>query len=120
MAEHNDFGVKGESLAKDYLQRKGYKILKTNFRIGNAEVDIIAEEKKQIVFVEVKTRHQSRFGNPEIAVNREKRNNMKRVARAYISINNVQGQVRFDIISIVKKQNKETEITHFEDAFFLK
>ena len=84
MAEHIDFGKRGEQLAKEYLQKKGYKILKSNYRVGNAEVDLIAEHNKQTVFIEVKTRMQSKFGNPEMAVTQEKRRNMKRVARAYI------------------------------------
>lgn len=120
MAEHIDFGKKGEEMAKNYLQRKGYKILKTNYRIGNAEVDIIAEHSKQVIFVEVKTRKQSQYGNPEISVNRDKRKNMKRVARAYIEYNKIQGEVRFDIITIVFATKSEYELSHFEDAFFLK
>lgn len=120
MAEHNDFGAIGERLAREYLLSKGYAILKTNYRVGNAEVDIIAEHKKQVVFVEVKSRHQTQFGNPEIAVNREKRSNMKRVARSYIEKHKLKGEVRFDIISILVPKQGKPDITHFEDAFFLR
>lgn len=120
MAEHNDFGLRGESLAKEYLLKKGYSILEVNYRVSNAEVDIIAKLNKLVVFVEVKARRRSNYGNPEIAVNREKRNNMKRVARSYIGLHRIKGEVRFDIISIIMDQNSEVEITHFEDAFFLR
>ena len=120
MAEHNDFGMRGENLAQEYLREKGYIILETNYRVSNAEVDIVAKYNKIIVFVEVKTRRQTIYGNPEIAVNREKRNNMKRVARSYIGLHRIKGEVRFDIVSIIIDKNSEVEITHFEDAFFLK
>jgi putative endonuclease len=56
MADHNDFGTQGEQMAKSYLVKKGYKILKTNYRVRNAEVDIIAELGGIVVFVEVKSR----------------------------------------------------------------
>lgn len=120
MAEHNDFGMRGENLAQEYLREKGYVILETNYRVSNAEVDIVAKYNKIIVFVEVKTRRQTIYGNPEIAVNREKRKNMKRVARGYINIHRHKGEVRFDIISIVLSMSGQAQITHFEDAFFLK
>lgn len=120
MADHNDFGLRGEQLAQEYLQEKGYVILETNYRISNAEVDIVAKHNKTIVFIEVKTRRQSKYGNPEIAVNHEKRKNMKRVARGYINIHRIKGEVRFDIISILLSMSGPAEITHFEDAFFLR
>lgn len=120
MAEHIDFGKRGEQLAKEYLQKKGYKILKSNYRVGNAEVDLIAEHNKQTIFIEVKTRMQSKFGNPEIAVTQEKRRNMKKVARGYIQYNKLQGEVRFDIISITFSNKNDYELMHFDDAFFLR
>jgi len=120
MAEHNDFGKRGEDLAQEYLREKGYVILETNYRVSNAEVDIVAKYNKIIVFVEVKTRRQTIYGNPEIAVNREKRKNMKRVARGYINLHRHKGEVRFDIISIVLSMSGQSQITHFEDAFFLR
>ncbi len=120
MAEHIDLGKRGEQLAKEYLQKKGFKILKTNYRVGNAEVDIIAEHQKQTVFIEVKTRMISKYGTPEMAVTQEKRRNMKRVARGYIQNNKLSGEVRFDIISIIFSNKNDYELLHFDDAFFLK
>jgi len=120
MAEHIDFGKRGEQLAKEYLQKKGYKILKSNYRVGNAEVDLIAEFNKTTIFIEVKTRMQSKYGTPEMAVTQEKRRNMKRVARAYIQYNKLQGEVRFDIISITFSNKNDYELMHFDDAFFLR
>lgn len=120
MAEHIDLGKRGEQLAKEYLQKKGFKILKTNYRVGNAEVDIIAEHQKQTVFIEVKTRMISKYGHPEMAVTQDKRRHMKRVARGYIQQNKLMGEVRFDIISITFSNKNDYELLHFDDAFFLK
>lgn len=119
MADHNDFGTQGEQMAKSYLVKKGYKILKTNYRVRNAEVDIIAELGGIVVFVEVKSRKNARFGLPEMFVSMEKRRNMKKVARFYIEAHKVQGPSRFDIISIIMSGEGVDEIKHFEDAFFL-
>ena len=119
MAEHNVTGQKGEELAKEFLANKGYQILKCNFRTSNSEVDIIAKKDQLIIFVEVKVRGNISFGQPEMFVNKEKRRHMKKVARAFIDMVKHQGEVRFDIISIVNCPFGCTEITHFEDAFFI-
>lgn len=119
MAEHNVTGKKGEEIAKDYLANKGYQILKCNFRTSNSEVDIIAKKEERIVFVEVKVRGSILYGTPEMFVNKEKRRHMKKVARAYIEMVKHKGQARFDIISIINGPFGFTEITHFEDAFFI-
>jgi putative endonuclease len=120
MAAHNDLGKKAEELAGSFLSKKGYKILRTNFRVGNAEVDLIVQKDLQLIFVEVKARKSAQFGAPENFVNREKRSNMKKVARHFISLVNFQGQCRFDIVSILMTKDQVSEIKHFEDAFFLK
>lgn len=119
MAEHNETGQKGEDLAKEYLAKKGYQILKCNFRTSNSEVDIIAKKGTEIIFVEVKVRGTISFGQPEMFVNKEKRRHMKKVARAYIDMVKHTGPARFDIISIVNGPFGFSEITHFEDAFFI-
>lgn len=119
MAEHNETGQKGEDLAKEYLAKKGYQILKCNFRTSNSEVDIIAKKDTEIIFVEVKVRGTISFGQPEMFVNKEKRRHMKKVARAYIDMVKHTGPARFDIISIVNGPFGFSEITHFEDAFFI-
>jgi putative endonuclease len=119
MAEHNVTGQKGEELAREYLANKGYQILKCNFRTSNSEVDIIAKKDQVIIFVEVKVRGSILFGRPEMFVNKEKRRHMKKVARAFIEMVKHSGEARFDIISIVNAPFGFTEITHFEDAFFI-
>lgn len=119
MAEHNETGQKGEELAREYLANKGYQILKCNFRTSNSEVDIIAKKDQVIIFVEVKVRGSILYGRPETFVNKEKRRHMKKVARAFIDMVKHSGEARFDIISIVNAPFGFTEITHFEDAFFI-
>ena len=100
MADHLDFGKKGEEIAADLLQKKGYKILDTNWRSGKNEIDIVAKDGtgKYVVVVEVKSRHSLYGGEPETAVNREKQRALIRAANAYVRIKNLQDEIRFDII----------------------
>jgi putative endonuclease len=117
MAEHNDKGRKGEEIAADFLKKKGYKILETNWRLGKNEIDIIALDGKTIVVAEVKTRTSNTFGEPEIAVTREKQKALVRSANAYVRIKQLDMEVRFDIISIILAKDTE-QINHIEDAFY--
>ena len=117
MAEHNDFGRKGEEIAADYLQKKGYKILEKNWVSGKNEIDIIAHDGKYLVVAEVKSRHSNYAGEPETAVTRDKQKALIRAANAYIRKNNIEDEVRFDIISILVVKGQE-QIHHIEDAFY--
>jgi len=117
MAEHNEFGKKGEEIAAEYLQKKGYKILETNWSSGKNEIDIIAREGKYIVVVEVKARHSNFAGEPETAVTRDKQKALFGAANDYVRIMNIDEEVRFDIISILVVKGKE-QINHIEDAFY--
>ncbi|RZK60484.1 MAG: endonuclease [Pedobacter sp.] len=118
MAQHNDLGFKGEAIAKQYLVQLGYEILDENWTHGKAEVDLIAYINKQIIFVEVKTRSSVSFGLPEDFVSLAKQKQMDLAANEYIELMNHQGEIRFDIVSILfDKQNKYT-IKHIEDAFW--
>ena len=65
MAQHNDLGFRGESIAKEYLEKSGYEIFDENWVHGKAEVDLIAYLNRRIIFVEVKTRTSVAFGMPE-------------------------------------------------------
>ncbi len=117
MAEHNDTGAKGEELAATFLQNKGYSILEKNWRFKNLEADIIAILAKTLVIAEVKTRKSNYFGEPETFVNKQKQKNLIKTANAYILRNQLDLEVRFDIISIILGNNK-MEINHIEDAFY--
>lgn len=104
-------------MAADFLQSKGFVIKHRNFRIGRAEVDIIAEHDNQVVFVEVKTRHGKKFGMPEEFVSQRQEKTLFDAAETYCTENQIDTGIRFDIVSIIIEKN-ETEITHFEDAFW--
>jgi putative endonuclease len=117
MADHNDFGKMAEDLAVDFLVKAKYRILSRNFRYLKAEVDIIAEFENQIIIVEVKARHTDAFLEPQEAVNKKKIKLLISAANYYIEENNIDKEVRFDIISILPNKQKTLEITHITDAF---
>lgn len=116
MAEHNDFGKLGEELAVNFLIGKGYEILERNWRNIHKEIDIIAKDGKDLVIVEVKTRQSDEYGDPDVAVTKKKQRMLIVAANAYITQNNLDKEIRFDIISIVFKGD-EPVIEHIEDAF---
>ena len=106
-------GSKGEFFAKEFLKKKGYKILEINFTNNIGEIDIIAKHKETIVFVEAKARSTFKFGLPSEAVSFSKQNKIRTVALAYLkSTKNLESSVRFDVIEICGEQ-----IRHIENAF---
>jgi len=117
MADHNDLGRRGEQLACSFLQEKGYSILQTNWRRGRLEIDIIALDGDELVFVEVKTRATSLFGEPEDAVNPQKRRHLVQAANAYVIKSGYDKGSRFDVISVIIEKDKYT-IYHIPDAFY--
>lgn len=117
MAIHNDLGNKGEEIAVDFLQKNNYKILEKNWRFKKAEVDIIALKKGILAVVEVKTRSSDYFGDPQDFVNQKKIQLLVEAINEYVISKNLDVEVRFDIIAILKNQNK-FEINHLKDAFF--
>ncbi|MBC8045533.1 MAG: YraN family protein [Fimbriimonadaceae bacterium] len=118
MSDRKALGNSGELKAIAYLQQKGYVILKTNWRSGRAEIDIIAQDKNIIVFAEVKTRTNYAFGFPEASVNTAKQKLMAKAAGNYLHDNNLENEIRFDIIAIYYSKENTWDIKHFEDAFF--
>ncbi len=116
MAQHNDLGKEGEEIGLRFLLEKGYKILATNWRYRQEEIDIIAMDKEELVIIEVKTRT-SAFMEPELAVTRSKQKFLVNATAAYIEQNNINTDTRFDIISIVTN-SKYQKINHIENAFY--
>ena len=114
MQKSAETGSTGENLAQEYLKNKNYTILFMNWRHKRSEIDIIAQDGKVIVFVEVKTRTNLSFGNPEDFVDANKMKKMHEAAEAYIEQFDWHGELRFDVIAI----EKNNAITHFEDAFY--
>lgn len=116
MARHNELGKQGESQALQFLEKKGYTILENNWRYQKAEVDIIAQKENTLVVVEVKTRSSTDFGNPQDFVNSKKIKLLVTAIDAYVIAKDLDVDVRFDIVAIVKK-GKNYTIEHLEDAF---
>ncbi|MDZ7659981.1 YraN family protein [Fodinibius sp.] len=114
-----EIGDEGEELAAAYLESKGYTILERNYHFERAEVDIVAYDNETcIVFAEVKTRSSNTFGEPEEFVDEEKIQNVYKAAEAWIYERKMDGApVRFDIVSILQKNNEAPDIKHFENAF---
>jgi len=109
-------GKKGEDLALQYLQKKGYTLLERNWRFHHKEVDIIATDGRDLVFVEVKTRSGEWFGAPEEAVDSKKQRYLMTAAEAYIKIRDIDTNIRFDVVSIILKPGYQS-IDHIEEAF---
>ncbi len=116
MALHNELGKKGEQLAVQHLQKKGYAILATNWRYLKAEIDIIAQKEHTLAIVEVKTRSSDTISAPEDAINQKKIKLLVNAADAYVIENELDVDVRFDIVAILKKGNAFS-IEHTEEAF---
>lgn len=117
MAQHNELGKKGEQLAVDFLLKNKYEIIERNYRFDKAEVDIIAQKDKILAIIEVKTRSTVDFGNPQDFVKPKQIKNLVKAVDEYINENNLDIEVRFDIIAIVKEK-KGFSIEHLENAFY--
>jgi putative endonuclease len=110
-------GNKGESLAEDYIKRKGYKIIQRNYRCRLGEIDIIAKDGDTIVFIEVRTKQNENFGSPQDSVTSTKINKISKTALSFIQEKNLSGfSYRFDFIAITFSQGKPN-IEHIENAF---
>lgn len=117
MAERNDTGREGEAEAREYLIKKGYQILHTNWYWHHYELDIVAIDESMLVVVEVKTRSLDSLLSPEEAIDRKKIRRIVSAADAYIRHFNIGLSVRFDIISVIKN-DKGYSISHIDDAFY--
>lgn len=116
MADHNELGELGEEEAVKFLVKNGYEIVDRNWRFAKAEIDIIAQNEEWLVMVEVKTRSNAEFGNPEEFVSKAKQSHLIRAANQYAELHNTQKDIRFDIISIVI--NPTFQLEHIPEAFY--
>lgn len=119
MATHNVLGKEGEEEAVQCLLQKGYTILHRNWRAGKKELDIVAmdNQQKTLVVVEVKTRKNRLFGEPEEAINDTKIRRIVSSTDTYLRKFAIDLPVRFDIIAIVGEK-PPFQIEHLEDAFY--
>jgi putative endonuclease len=112
-------GQQGEKLAEQYLKRKGYKLVQRNYRCLSGEVDLIVLDRRVIVFVEVKTRTDDRFGTPFEAVEMRKQQKMIRAAQFFLHEKGLhQREARFDVVGISWPAG-EPVVEHIENAFEL-
>lgn len=118
MPQHLDLGRTGELLAKTHLENAGYEILDENWTHGKLEVDLIAYKDRVIIFTEVKTRTGNGFGEPEDFVDNRKQKLLAEAADEYIYLMNHQGEIRFDIISVLFDKKDNYTLKHIEDAFW--
>ena len=113
-------GIIGEEEATKMLEKKGFKVVEHNWRMGHLEVDLIAESKREIVFVEVKARTTT-FGDllPEQYVDENKKKRIIAAANAYIQYRRLEKTPRFDVIGILVNAatNEITYRGHMENAF---
>ena len=114
-----NIGEKGEEYTVKFLEKKKYKILERNYRKRYGEIDIIAENKNYIVFVEVKTRHNDSMTSAADAVNRQKQIRIIKTASQYLSENETEKFCRFDVCEVyVNADNlKLVNINYIEAAF---
>ena len=113
-------GDEGENLAVEFLESKGYTILKRNYRFGKGELDIIAKDpvEEGLVFVEVKSRKSLEYGHPEEAITKNKIKQLKRIAELYLYENEIKEiSCRFDVIAILMLPEQKPIVEHFVNAF---
>ena len=117
MAESHNLGQKGEDLAAEHMKNAGFRILCRNWKWGKHEIDIIADKKEMIIFVEVKTRSDDFQMHPATAVTNEKQRSVIYAADCYIRKFDIDKESRFDIITVIKT-GESYQIDHIEDAFY--
>lgn len=117
MAEHNQTGTWGERTAAEYLERKGFRIIWRDWRDGHRDIDLIAIDADNLVFIEVKTRRTADYLAPEMAVDARKMRNIGIAAAKFMRGHDYEMPVRFDIVAITGSPETETVINHIEDAF---
>ena len=117
MASHNELGKDGENAAVKSLLEKGYESGHRNWPTGPRALDIVAQKDGELVIVEVKTRSDACFGQPEDAVDRRKIRSIVASTDAYVRKFAIDLPVRFDIIKVVGNR-PPFHIAHIEDAFF--
>ena len=117
MADHNELGQWGEEVAVTYLLRMGYFIRERGWNSGHRDIDIIAVDEDVLVFIEVKTRRNRLFGEPEEAVNYKKMYNLRRAINHYVKYMHTDQKIRLDIITVVGTPEGGTpEVTHIQDV----
>ena len=112
---------KEKNIAAKYLAEKGFEIIARNYHYSHGEIDIVANDKGQLVFVEVKTRLNLEYGEPEYAINPKKIKQIKKMAELYLFDKEIEeADCRFDVVAILLGDETNPAITHYENAFLLR
>ena len=112
------FGQSAESIADEYLRKKGYRIIDRNVRSPSGELDLVARLGDTVVFIEVKARRTEKYGGVSYSINRRKEQRIIKLAAQYLAKHHLHGQpCRFDVILCKGGQTAPIEIEHIEDAF---
>ena len=117
MGKHNETGFRGERMAEEYLAGKGFRILHRNWRAAHKELDLIALEGAELVFVEIKTRGGTAYGYPEEAVSPAKQAHLRAAAEVFMEAHPEYASARFDVVSILLRGGQLQELLHLRDAF---
>lgn len=117
MSNNQTIGRKGEEIATHFLLTQDYEILEKNWTTGHKEIDIICRKENIFIFVEVKTRKNSKMGMPEESINHKKIEAVTEAARIYLYDKSYK-DIRFDVISILLTNPEKPEILHIKDAFY--
>jgi putative endonuclease len=120
MKEKNkrDIGKEGEEIAAKFLQENGFNIIKRNYQYGHGEIDIVAKDGDELVFIEVKTRQNLELGEPEYAITKKKIIQIKKMAELYLFDNEIEeADCRFDVVAILIDDITNPKITYYKNAF---
>ena len=117
MENKRKIGTDYEKQAAEYLIQKKFRIVRQNFYCKSGEIDIIAEDRKYICFVEVKTRSENNFFSPADAVDFSKRSKLISSANLFLKNYDIKRQPRFDIIEVYFLNNEPSRLNHIEGAF---
>ncbi|MCH7723708.1 MAG: YraN family protein [Bacteroidetes bacterium] len=115
-----ELGEKGEQLAVDFLIGNGYEIIECNYRYGHGEIDIIVKDPSDgfTAFIEVKTRQNLDFGEPEYAITKNKQRQIKKMAELYLYEKKIEVlDCRFDVIAVMLEDINNPSIKHYVNAF---
>lgn len=118
MAAKDDLGRHGEQLAAQFLQDAGYAIVDRNWRCARGEIDLVARDGLETVFVEVKTRSSRAFGHPFEAITAQKLARLRRLAAAWCEVHpGRHGSIRIDAIAVIAPRGGSAQIEHLRRVF---
>ncbi|TLX70943.1 YraN family protein [Labilibacter sediminis] len=117
MAQHNELGNEGEHIAARFLEEKGYDILEQNWRYNHKEIDLIASKDDLLIIAEIKTRSTEDWEHPAEAITNAKIRFLVDATEAYIEENDIDKEVRFDVLSVIP-QGTAWKVDHIKEAFY--